>query len=69
MKRPRDRGGPKMEWARERLSAGSPAPTCGAHGSGREVTLSLTGKKTDRAPSVGRQPSLCAVYTKPVGRT
>ena len=47
----------------------APPPACGAHGSGREVTLSLTGKKTDRAPSVGRQPSLCAVYTKAIEYT
>ena len=33
------------------------------------MTLSLTGKKTDRAPSVGRQPSLCAVYTKAIEYT
>ena len=59
---PKGQGGvPRWNGRAKRLSAGSPAPTCGAHGSGREVTLSLTGKKTDRAPSVGRQPSLCAV--------
>ena len=58
-----------MEWAREPSVRWKPPPLRVVCGSGREVTLSLTGKKTDHAPSVGRQPSLCAVYTKAIEYT
>ena len=58
-----------MEWAREASVRWKPRP-CVWCGSGREVTLSLTGKKKRIAHRVSvDQPSLCAVYTKPVGRT
>eukprot|EP00964_Phaeocystis_antarctica_P082973 scaffold52129_cov58-Phaeocystis_antarctica.AAC.1 len=69
MKRPRDRGGPKMEWARQPSVRWKPPPLRVVCGSGREDSLPHRQKKRIAHRVSVDQPSLCAVYTKPVGRT